>query len=189
MKVLILCDRQSEGYDGLNLAQLVQQAARLVTDDVMVTVLNGDIIKPCVGCFQCWTKTPGLCVATDDGVNGIAAQFAQSHVVIFLSRICYGGYSYDLKAFLDRFIPNISPFFDIVEGEMHHKARYKRMPCMITVGYGDYTSDELETFSRLGERNAINFKVSKPTMLTMHRADEVDGTMRQMKDILLGVTA
>lgn len=184
MKVLILCDRQSESFEGLDLAQMIRRTVEQVVGDVTVKVLDGDKIKPCVGCFQCWTRTPGLCVATDDGVNEVSAMFAQSHAVIFLSRICYGGYSPDLKAFLDRFIPNISPYFEFVGGEMHHRARYDRMPCMIPVGYGACTPDELEIFSHLAERNAINFKALLPTVLTIGRADEAIGTMRQLRDVL-----
>ena len=184
MKTLILCDRESADYNGLNLCYQVQTAVLEAGSDVNTFVLNGDEIKPCLGCFQCWVKTPGLCIMTDDCANNVAGQEVQSDALILLSKICYGGYSYDIKSFLDRSIPNISPFFEIVHGEMHHKMRYERFPYMITIGYGTYTPQEREIFINLAERNALNMRPPKHFVCTMQNAEEISETLKSLSNVL-----
>lgn len=50
-------------------------------------------IAPCLGCFGCWVKTPGVCVIDDAG-RDIARTYMCSDMVIFISPITFGGYSY-----------------------------------------------------------------------------------------------
>ena len=184
MKTLILCDRESEQYNGFDLRFHVQESVLKAKGDAHIVVLNGDEIRPCLGCFQCWVKTPGLCIMTDDSANAIACQEIQSDVLILLSKVCYGGYSYDVKSFLDRSIPNILPFFETVNGEMHHEMRYERFPYMITIGYGTHTEQERQTFISLAERNALNMRPPKHFVFTMQSADEINKTMRLLSDVL-----
>lgn len=158
MKVLILCDRESADGAELGLRAQVESAAARAGREVRTVVLNGDEIKPCVGCFGCWVKTPGLCVVTGDCVNGLSREMMRSDALMLLSRIRYGGYSRDVKAFLDRAIPNILPFFEIYRGKMHHAMRYKKFPRLITIGYGESTDGERETFRELTRRNALNLR-------------------------------
>ena len=185
MKALILCDKESSLFCGVDLRSHAQAAVIEAGSEAEIVDLDGDQIAPCLGCFQCWTKTPGLCIQTHDCANRVAGQEIQSDVVIFLSKITYGGYSYDIKAFLDRSIPNISPFFENVHGETHHKMRYERFPYMMTIGYGEYTARERETFIRLAERNARNMRPPKHFVYTARNADEVNETIRSLKNALL----
>ena len=48
-------------------------------------------IANCVGCFGCWTKTPGKCVIRDDA-TWVYPCIAASDTVLYVSRLCYGGY-------------------------------------------------------------------------------------------------
>lgn len=90
-------------------------------------------IAPCLGCFGCWVKTPGVCVIDDAGRN-VARTYIQSGMVVFISPITFGGYSYELKKVFDRLIPILSPFFKNIGGEIHHKMRYKRYPRFLVIG-------------------------------------------------------
>jgi len=183
VKTLILCDRESERYNDFNLRFMVQAAVQEMGNEVNVVVLNGDEINPCRGCFQCWIKTPGLCAVTSDCANTVSGQEIQSDVVVFISKINYGCYSYDVKSFLDRSIPNISPYFEIFQGEMHHKMRYQRFPYMITIGYGVFTSQEQQTFISLAERNALNMRPPKHFVFTMQNEDEASEVIQSLKDV------
>ncbi len=107
----------------------------------------------------------------------------RADAVVLLSRITYGGYSHDVKAFLDRSIPNISPKFEIYKGEMHHKMRYARFPHWIAVGYGDVSDRERQTFAALAERNALNMRPPKHFVVTMQNGGEVDTAMAAMQNI------
>jgi len=185
MKALLLCDHDSASYFSQDLRAKVQAAVTQAGCDVEIVDLNGDEIKPCLGCFDCWLKTPGLCTQTHDCVNTICEKQLQSSVVIFLSKITYGGLSYDMKAFVDRSIPNIMPFLRIVGGETHHQRRYDKFTCMVTIGYGECTASEQSTFVELAERNARSMRPRKHFNLTIQNADETDATMESLKNALI----
>lgn len=80
-------------------------------------------IKPCAGCFGCWTKTPGQCVIKD-GYDKTAAKLHKADEVVVMSRCTYGGFSSFIKNVFDRSIGWVLPFFELNHGEMHHKKRY-----------------------------------------------------------------
>lgn len=73
----------------------------------------------CLGCFNCWVKTPGMCVEADAG-RDIAKAVIRSDVAVLLTPVTFGGYSPELKKTFDRFIQLISPFFQMDHGEVHH---------------------------------------------------------------------
>jgi hypothetical protein len=113
-------------------------------------------IAYCRGCFDCWTRTPGLC-RTDDAARDLARRLVASDTAVFLTPITFGGYSSELKKALDRSIGLVSPFFLRVDGETHHRRRYDRYPALLAVGVlpGPDPEDEA-LFRSLVRRNAIN---------------------------------
>ena len=84
--------------------------------------LREEKIAYCLGCFQCWTTTPGLCRIDDTG-RDVAASVIGSHLVVYLTPITFGGYSSALKKTVDRSICLVSPFFKRIDGEVHHHVR------------------------------------------------------------------
>ena len=118
--------------------------------------LRENNIAACMGCFDCWVKTPGVCVI-NDVASEIAKDVVQSEVLVKLTPIVFGGYSSDLKKALDRSIPILLPFFREINGEIHHRARYKHYPKLLVVGYLQRPNPEYERLFRfLVQRNAIN---------------------------------
>ncbi|MBO4458086.1 MAG: flavodoxin family protein [Butyrivibrio sp.] len=85
---------------------------------------NGKI-RPCAGCFGCWIKEPGECVIKD-GYERVAALFHEADEITVVSRYTYGGFSSFVKNVFDRVIGFVLPFFEVYEGEMHHKKRYSK---------------------------------------------------------------
>lgn len=132
----------------------LERAGWRVTD----LVLREIDIAPCLGCFGCWIKTPGVCVIDDAG-RDVARQMVHSDLLVYLTPLTFGGYSSELKKALDRSIPNLSPFFRLVKGEVHHVKRYARYPRVVGIGVcsdGRADPDEEELFETLVHRNAIN---------------------------------
>ncbi len=86
-------------------------------------ISDNGYIKPCVGCFGCWIKTPGECVIKD-GYERMGALIHKADEIVIMSRYTYGGFSSFIKNVLDRSIGWVLPFFEIYHGEMHHKKRY-----------------------------------------------------------------
>lgn len=113
-------------------------------------------IAYCLGCFECWVKTPGVCRFNDDG-REIAGQFIQSDLSILFTPVTFGGYSAELKKALDRIICLILPFFMKINGEVHHKLRYEQYPRLMGVGVLPQENEESKRiFKTLVNRNALN---------------------------------
>ncbi|SDB58262.1 flavodoxin family protein [Butyrivibrio sp. INlla16] len=83
---------------------------------------NGSI-KPCVGCFGCWTKTPGVCMIKDS-YDRMGVLFHKADEVVVMSRYTYGGFSSFVKNVFDRSIGLVLPYMKVFNGEMHHEKRY-----------------------------------------------------------------
>ena len=112
-------------------------------------------VSNCVGCFGCWTKTPGRCVIRDDAAH-VYPLIAASDKVLYVSRIKYGGYDTIMKTMLERAIPIQQAFLRIVQGETHHVQRAVAPKQAVIVAYGDTSEEEQMLFRRLVERNARN---------------------------------
>jgi len=184
MKTLVLCDRRSADYFEQDLRAWVREIANGQAHDVSFITVTGDELSPCLGCFECWVKTPGLCIMDNDPANTLSAQLIQSDAVILLSEICFGGYSYDIKSFLDRSIPNISPYFEIIAGEMRHKKRYGCYPVTISIGYGDFTSEEAQIFKSLASRNALNMRPRSHAVFMIQNLGDLDVVKKELSTFL-----
>ena len=114
-------------------------------------------IAPCLGCFGCWTRTPGICVINDAG-RELTADIINSDVVVYLTPVTFGGYSSELKKAVDRIIPLMLPFFEKVQGETHHQKRYKSYPKVVVLGLMPEADDELKRiFCDTIKRNKLNW--------------------------------
>lgn len=88
--------------------------------------LQGKNIKPCLGCFNCWLKTPGECVQKDD-MSDMIELLVDSDVLVCATPLYVCGMSAQLKTFFDRFIPIALPFIELNEdGICSHPSRYDR---------------------------------------------------------------
>lgn len=185
MTVLLLCDRQTE-TQGAALLEAVRLKLEQAGHQLAVTMLNHEALKPCMGCFGCWVKTPGLCVITSDDANAIARREIRSDAVVLLSKITYGGFSADIKAMLDRSIGNVMPYFEVRHGEMHHQARYDHFPIYITLGYGSATAEEQRVFKALAERNALNMHAPKHLGITVTQDEQIEQATQAILNALEG---
>jgi multimeric flavodoxin WrbA len=114
-------------------------------------------IKPCVGCFNCWFKNPGMCIIPDDDSN-FAPIMGHAEKIIVVSRIVFGGFSPNIKAIFDRSIGYVLPFFKMVNNEMHHVERYEEASHFHYIFYGNnITKNEKETAQKLRAFAIIKF--------------------------------
>jgi len=138
------------------ISQVLVEQLSSASWNVETIVLRHKRIAGCTGCFGCWIQTPGICIIDDDG-REIAKQAAQADLLIFLTPVTFGGYSSELKKAVDRTLPVLLPYFTLVNGEVHHRMRYRRRQRLAVVGV--QASPDLESahiFETLVERNAIN---------------------------------
>lgn len=154
MNTLLLNGARDDALDKVQ--AIIVQELNDAGGTVDVIPLRQVDIAYCRGCFGCWVQTPGLCIM-DDAARDVARRQIQSDLVVYLTPVTFGGYSAELKKAVDRLLPNISPFFAKIDGEVHHKRRYARYPRFVAVGVLDEPDEESEClFKTLVGRNAIN---------------------------------
>ncbi len=110
MKALLLNGEKNAENSLENFSKIIIEGLKNNNYVVDTMVLHEKKIADCIGCFGCWVKTPGICII-DDYAREVARAFINSDLVVYLTPVVFGGYSYQLKKVLDRMIPLISPFF------------------------------------------------------------------------------
>ena len=101
-----------------------------------VVSLAGKKIRPCRGCFTCWTKTPGVCIHQDD-MREIMARMRKADLIIYAQPLYVFSVPGITKNFLDRLLPQLQPY--LVEDEMgqtKHPLRWQDNPgrmCIFSV--------------------------------------------------------
>jgi len=81
-------------------------------------------IKPCIGCFSCWEKTPGKCCLTDD-MQELFQKYIKAELVIWSFPLYYFGVPSQMKAFMDRLLPANLPYItEETDGKPKHPARF-----------------------------------------------------------------
>lgn len=100
---------------------------------------TGDLdIKPCLGCFSCWSKTPGACCLHDD-MQAIIQKMLWADVIIWSFPLYYFGAPGPLKNLIDRQLPMSLPFMNAEAENGGHPSRYdisgKRAVVISTCGF------------------------------------------------------
>jgi multimeric flavodoxin WrbA len=156
MKALLLDGSRANESDLEDIKSTFQKELKAKGWDVEAIELKNIDISPCMGCFRCWIKTPGICI-TDDAARDVSKKFIQSDLVVFLTPVTFGGYSSELKKALDRSLGNMLPYFTKIDGKTHHKKRYKNYPKLIALGTLPASNPKEEKiFKDLVSRNAVN---------------------------------
>lgn len=137
--------------------------------------LEKSSMEPCMGCFGCWLKTPGLCVFGDDA-REVLKQEINSDRVMYLCPVTWGSYSPSMKIYQDRSLSRVLPFFEKRNGETHHPPRYDKSPVPFLAGYGQViSSDEESLFRKTGDN--LNDNIHKSEMNTIIVRDQNDFSM------------
>jgi len=166
--------------------EIVSDALKGIGWEVNGIHLHDKEIAPCQGCFGCWTKTPGICIINDEG-REVAKMAVQSHLMLFLTPVTFGGYSSDLKKAVDRLIQIVLPFFMMIGGEMHHKPRYSKYPHLVGIGVLPQPDEESEQiFKTLVARNAINLHSPSNAAGIVLRDSAPEKLREEVKKILAG---
>ncbi len=144
-------------------------------------------IAPCLGCFGCWIKTPGICLIDDDG-REVAEKSVQSDLMVFVTPVTFGGYSSCLKKAVDRLTPTVLPFFVKINGEFHHKPRYGSYPHLVGIGVLSEPDGESERiFKTLVARNAINLHSQSNAAEVVMRDYSQEKIRAEVKTLFAGI--
>lgn len=159
MKALVISDKEYQTEAFCRLHELIQSYLSQKGFDIEDVQIERDELAYCMGCFGCWIKKPGECVI-NDRISQINRSYIDSDAVFYLSPIIFGQFSCNMKNVLDRWIPNVLPFFGKRKnGSTMHPPRYEQYPIHIMIGYGDdVTNEEKQLFSdiNLKHRNSLH---------------------------------
>ena len=115
-------------------------------------------IHYCTGCFNCWWKTPGKCIFSDD-MEILYPEILSADLLIFASPLIMGLPSYRIKQCQDRLIPLLHPYITLIKGECHHRKRYEKYPdiSLIVQKEPDTGTEDIQFLIDLHHRLALNF--------------------------------
>lgn len=101
------------------------------------TVSQADI-HPCLGCFACWNKTPGVCCIHDD-MASVMENMLWADVIVWSFPLYYFSIPGKLKNLMDRQLPMNLPFMSSDTESGGHPSRYdlsgKRHVVISTCGF------------------------------------------------------
>jgi multimeric flavodoxin WrbA len=78
--------------------------------EVEVVNLRQKKINYCIGCYTCWTKTPGICVHKDDMTQELFPKWLESDIVVYASPLYHYLVNAQMKTFIERTLPILMPY-------------------------------------------------------------------------------
>ncbi|MGN0637029.1 MAG: hypothetical protein ACI4J0_01550 [Huintestinicola sp.] len=82
-------------------------------------------IKPCIGCNNCWLKTPGIC-SLKDGYEELLKGYLKYDETVFISGTALDFADHRLKNVIDRILPAATMYTCVVDGQFRHVPRYNK---------------------------------------------------------------
>jgi len=156
MKRVTIINGSPRGRRG-NTAKLVDMfmdGYRLVEmyADIEYVELFKEKFKNCIGCFSCWTKTPGRCIH-DDGMDAALERLRVSDLVIWATPVYHFNMTSIMQGFVERTLPEVLPLMVKNGEEYMHPQRHERMrPRNVVIsncGFPDFSNfDVLEAAFR-----------------------------------------
>ena len=136
MKILALNSSPRTGSQSkteLMLNHLVK-GMREAGADVEVVNLRKKKINNCIGCFTCWTKTPGKCIHKDDMTEELYPKWLEANIAVYATPLYHYTMNATMKAFIERTLPVVEPFFREHDGKTYHPLRHKHPKlCFLSV--------------------------------------------------------
>ncbi len=129
--------------------------------------LRDEALRYCIGCWGCWVKTPGMCASRDASVE-MDRKIIHSDFVLWASPLKMGFPTELLKRAVDKHLPLIHPYMEVVHGEGHHRQRYSKYPRVGLLVEKEAGTDarDLQIVTDIHARTALNFKTALDFSLT-----------------------
>lgn len=142
MKAFLITDREFHTRTFLEARQTLRDYLAGRGFELEEADIGAGELAHCMGCFGCWIKKPGECVI-GDGMAELNRKAMNSDAVFYLCPVVFGQFSANIKDAIDRWLPNMLPFFEMrPDGSTIHPPRYDDYPKQVMVGYGDGLAPE-----------------------------------------------
>lgn len=178
MNILYIIDNRVAGSTGAYIEKFNKNRFGN-NDNIKIFNLSEMTVNQCTGCFSCWLKTPGECIFKDS-MEEIYFEIVKADIMILVSPIKTGFISGKIKTFLDRLIPLLLPYFEIINNEFHHTGRYENYPILgMILERTESTEDtDINTIKKFFERFSLNF----------HSKVEIFDVLEKEQEVLRNVT-
>jgi multimeric flavodoxin WrbA len=113
--------RKQNGLTGFFLSPFVE-GMKKAGADIEEIQLYDKKINHCLGCFACWTRTPGVCVHKDDQKE-LLEKMERSDLIVYAFPLYYHGMPGLVKDHFDRQLPRVHPYVAKINGLSSHPRR------------------------------------------------------------------
>lgn len=167
MKVLALNSSPRGGGQSkteLMLNHLVQ-GMREAGADVEVIALRDKKVKNCVGCYACWTKTPGVCIHNDDMTNELYPKWLEADLAVYGTPLYHFTVNAAMKAFIERTLPILEPLFELHGERTRHPLRHRHpaVAMLSVAGFPeDAVFDQLSSWANFIFRPILAAEIYRP---------------------------
>jgi len=166
MKVLAL--NSSPRIKGQSKTEIMLSALVTGMEDagaqVEVIHLRTKNIRNCVGCYTCWTKTPGRCIHRDDMTEELLGKFIGSDIAVFATPLYHFTMNAVMKAFIERTLPVLEPFLRQRGDATYHPLR-TRHPAVVVLSVAGFP--EMSVFDQLSRH--MRFMYQKGLIAEIYR--------------------
>ncbi|MGC9324548.1 MAG: NAD(P)H-dependent oxidoreductase [Desulfomonilia bacterium] len=146
--------------------------------DVEVVHLRKKKIKNCIGCFTCWTKTPGICIHKDDMTSELYPKFIQSDIAIMATPLYHYTMNATMKTFVERTLPVIQPYLQRKDEVTYHPLR-DRHPGVVILSVAGFP--EMSVFQQLS--NHLRFMYNVGLLAEIYRPAAETMTLSAFKPV------
>ena len=154
--------------------------------EMEVIGLRDKKIKNCIGCFTCWTKTPGICVHNDDMTKELFPKWLASELVVYASPLYHYTINAAMKAFIERTLPVLEPFFEQIDGQTRHPLRHET-PAAVVLAVAGFPEDSV--FDQLSNYVNFMFGSSRKLLAEIYRSGaDIMPRLEKIKDDILEAT-
>jgi len=134
--------------------------------EVEVVNLREKKIKYCIGCFTCWTKTPGNCIHKDDMTKELFPKWLKSDLVVYATPLYHYTVNAEMKAFIERTLPVLEPFFEQRDNRTVHPLR-QTPPDAVVLSVAGFL--EMSVFDQLSNYVQLLFGRNRRLLAEIYR--------------------
>ena len=128
-------------------------------------------INYCIGCFTCWSKTPGQCVHKDDMSAELFPKFIAADLVLYATPLYHFTVNAQIKAFIERTLPILEPFVIKKEdGRSSHPLRHEPPDAvwLSVAGFPELSVfDQLSHYVKFMYKDRLLAEIYRPAAETM----------------------
>ncbi len=145
--------------------------------EVEVVNLREKKIKYCIGCFTCWTKTPGKCIHKDDMTKELFPKWLNSDLVVYATPLYHYTVNAEMKAFIERTLPVLEPFFEQHDNRTVHPLRQTPPDAVVlsVAGFSEMSVfDQLSSYVNFlfGRHMRLKAEIYRPAAETLSRMED-----------------